>query len=80
MAEMTVSGWSSPRTRRRRVRGVLVESAGPLILTQRAQVRRGVAGRGEGVGVVVAEDPTTYDLADGPRALAELEAKAHCAR
>ena len=37
--------------------GVLVEFAGLLILTQLAQVGREPAGRGEGVGVVVAQHP-----------------------
>ena len=35
--------------------GVLVEGAGLLVLTQRAQVDGEVVGRAEGVGVVVAE-------------------------
>ena len=37
--------------------GVLVEGAGLLVLTQRAQVAGEVVGRGEGVGVVLAQDP-----------------------
>ena len=52
-----MSGWSSPRTRRWRAEGVLVEGAGLLVLAQPAQVAGEVAGRGEGVGVVLAQDP-----------------------
>ncbi len=37
--------------------GVLVEGAGPLVLTQPAQVDGEVVGRAEGVGVVLAQDP-----------------------
>ena len=57
LAEARVSGWSSPRTRRRRVRVSSSSVAGLLVLAQRAQVDGEVVGRGEGVGVVVAQDP-----------------------
>ena len=72
LAEVRVSGWSSPRTRRRRVRVSSSRCAGLLVLAQRAQVGGEVVGRGEGVGVVVAEDPA----AAGEGVLVELRGPA----
>ena len=37
---------------------VLLQLAGPLMLPQRPQIGGEVAGRGQGVGVVLAEHPT----------------------
>ena len=51
-----VSGWSSPRIRRLRVRVSFCELPGLLIVTQVPQEQAELAGRGEGVGVVLAED------------------------
>ena len=52
-----MSGWSSPRTRRRRARVSSSSSRAAWYSPSRTQVDGEVAGRGQGVGVVLAEHP-----------------------